>query len=116
MWLLCVHRRFKKRVRKAAECCAGGFPLRKAQLPVLSGKVNGRQVSALLDTGCSCSILDPSALGTTQLGGPSHLVSMMNGKTVLCQKIYNVSVEDYGGLSRYNLAVRLFYVVGNGRY
>jgi hypothetical protein len=86
----------KKRVRKAAECCAGGFPLQKAQLPVLSVKVNGRQVSALLDTGCSCSILDPSVLGTTQLGGPSHLVSMMNGKTVLCKKIHKVSVEVSG--------------------
>jgi hypothetical protein len=76
----------------------GWLPFRMAQPPVLQVKVNGQQISALLDTGCTCSILDVSVIETSHLKTQSHVVTMMNGETVSSQKIPGVLAE-VGGLS-----------------
>jgi hypothetical protein len=67
-----------------------------AQPPVLQVKVNGRQISALLDTGCTCSILDVSVVETSHLSNQSHVVTMMNGETVSSKKVPGVVVEVGG--------------------
>ena len=71
-------------MRKAEFCCAGGFPVDYAQLPKLLVNANGRQLSALLDSGCTRSIIRPSVVSGMRLESCRNKVVMMNGIQVDC--------------------------------
>lgn len=66
-------------------CCAGGYPSWSAQLPTLKISVRGHGFVALLDSGCSRSIVSPSLarLGV-ELKSTNQRIVMMNGESVLC--------------------------------
>jgi hypothetical protein len=72
-------------MRKVSFCCASGFPNNFAQrLPVLFVNIDGCSKKALLDTGCSRSVLSCSSIGLRQREQEFHEIVMMNGKKVEC--------------------------------
>jgi hypothetical protein len=76
-----------KRLRKVIKCCVGGFPIQLVQRPVLQVKVNGRQIPALINIWCTCSIFDMLVIETSRLNNQSH------GDTVSSKKITGAIVE-----------------------
>lgn len=65
--------------------CAGGFPFSsKAHLPTLEVKINGRLATALLDSGCSRSIVSPYFVSKGELNRGTEEITMMNGDSVMC--------------------------------
>lgn len=75
---------FKKRVAGTAAFCASGFPAScKAQLPIIQVKVNGQCATALVDSGCSQSIVSRKFLpGKLDRGRQARKIVMMNGESV----------------------------------
>lgn len=88
---------FKKRIKGATLCCAGGYPNWSAQLPTLKITVSGIDCCALLDSGCSRSVISPSL---AKFGGEfkptRQRVIMMNGESVICNLTCVVQVEISG--------------------
>ena len=72
---------FKKRLREAACLCASGFP-QKSKSPTLCVWVNGKKIKALLDTGCSKSILNYEIANVGKVGPAKERVIMMNGNSI----------------------------------
>jgi hypothetical protein len=73
----------KKRVRRATNCCASGFPQLIAQ-PSVSAFIGGMEVKTLIDSGCSRSILSPSVARHWFVESTQQEIVMMNGKSVRC--------------------------------
>jgi ribonuclease HI len=69
----------------ATVCCAGGYPNWSTQLPTLKTSVSGHEYVALLDSGCTRSIVSPGVakFGEKQKTTRQRIV-MMNGESVLC--------------------------------
>ncbi len=90
--------RAKKRVGETANVCASGLPQMPALLPVVDAVVGGRKVTALIDTGCSRSIISGWLAKSV---GPDLLlvkesVVMMNGDVSRCSRQAQVEIELKG--------------------
>jgi transposase InsO family protein/ribonuclease HI len=64
-------------------CCASGFPFYSAQ-PTIKVRVNGRTATALVDSGCSRSIVSPWLVRSQELLRTSEQIIMMNGEQIQC--------------------------------
>ena len=85
----------KKRVNGDTYRCAGGLLSYGAQLPVLTVILQDRPVSALIDTGCTRSVVSTAVAGCE--GKPEkNEVTMMNGDVVTCERSFVcvVKVDD----------------------
>ena len=82
--------------------CAGGSPSTKARLPVIHVTVDDVVVNALVDSGCSKSIVSRKfALKNSRKRTPCDVV-MINGDTVECQEIIEKQVVINGKLYSVN--------------
>jgi ribonuclease HI len=86
----------KKRIREANNCCASGFPSNWAQLPTVDVTVADKSVRALLDTGCSRSIISRSFACFGAKRRVSESVVMMNGELSECQFAVVLNVVVHG--------------------
>lgn len=86
----------KKRVIGSANCCAGGFRGDSAQLPTLQAVVNGKQARALLDSGCSTSIISKRIVQNCDLRHSKRQITMMNGKTTDACWEYDCCIQVLG--------------------
>ena len=88
----------KKRIRKTDHTCATGFPSLAAQLPCVYVYLNGVRLRALVDTGCSKSIVSCNAVKHVAVSTVNVIVRMMNGETTTCkgvvQAILNVNGKE----------------------
>ena len=90
---------FKKRVRGGQSFCAGGFPSSlNAQLPSIKVTINGRTANALLDTGCSKSIVAERFAPKDQRRPLHQGITMMNGEKVSVRFSWDCEV-GLGGFS-----------------
>jgi len=71
-------------MREATNYCASGFPANAAQLPTVWVVVQGRRARALVDTGCSRSIVAKWLVGNREVQKVKEVVTMMNGAQVEC--------------------------------
>ena len=78
----------KKRVRGGCFSCDGSLPLCGAKLPSLRVSINDRPSIALLDTGCSRSIISKSLAREGELIPLRQGVIMMNGEMVETEYSY----------------------------
>ena len=73
----------KKRIAGSTDVFAGGFAFSSnAHLPTLRMNINGQFVTALLDSGCSRSIVSPFLVPKGKLNEGRDTVTMMNGESV----------------------------------
>ena len=82
----------KKRVRGAANYCAGGFPECVAQLPTVWVVVAGLKLKALLDSGCSKTIVSQKVLGKVNTRPVSERVVTMSGAVVKCTRAASIEM------------------------
>ena len=75
-----LKKEFKKRQR-AVCLCASGFT-QKSKPPTLCVWVHGKKIKALLDTGCSKSILNFEIANVGKVGPAKERVIMMNGNSI----------------------------------
>ena len=83
----------KKRVGKAVQCCASGFPECQAQLPTTNIAVKGKIVTALVDTGCTRSIISSELVRADNLRRGSERIVTMNGSIVVCESFADVRMQ-----------------------
>ena len=77
----------KKRIREAETCCASGLPHYQARLPTLRVVVNGKVATALVDSGCSRSIVSDRFVQSTGIctSPTKESIMMMSGATSDCK-------------------------------
>jgi hypothetical protein len=77
----------EKQVREATTCCASGFPEGSAQLPSVWVTVDGSRAHALVDTGCSRTIVGRRLVrGSARIKRIREAVVMMDGSSVQCTR------------------------------
>lgn len=87
----------KKLVREAALSCAGSLSLGNlAQLPRVRVCWDGVSLVALLDTGCTRSIVSSGIVGQQNVRPCFSRVVMMNGQETSCSAACTLSIEVAG--------------------
>ena len=83
----------KKRLRRPAHCCAGGSPIAKsAQVPKQIVEVNGNAALAMVDTGCSRTILAQEMIENRERHRTTEVIKM-NGDTEAVEEARNVKIN-----------------------
>ena len=75
---------------------ASGFPGFEAQLPTLWMEVEGQHARALIDSGCSKTIVTNRLVRHRRREGNIDSVVMMNGGMVTCERVSSVQMEFNG--------------------
>jgi len=91
----CPHRREsgeqpKKRLGEGATLCAGAFLATSAQLPTVRLQIGGTRVAAILDTGCTKSIIAASLAHLGRTAAARETVVLLNGATTICRTMCNL--------------------------
>lgn len=95
---------FKKRIRGDSYRCAGSLLGQRAQLPELTVYVRGCRRTALVDTGCSRTIISKAVAGESGILCVND-VTMMNGDVVSCFKTLICTVSIAGKTIELNCLV-----------
>ena len=84
----------KKRLRDSV--CANGFPSYNARLPNVVVLFDGRKIKALVDTGCSRSIVSTAVVASSKKVVVNQHVMMMNGQSNVCKEaiVGNLCVDN----------------------
>ena len=84
---------------------ASGFLNNVAHLPVISVIVDGCSAKALVDTGCSRSIVSRRVVRHSKLSSVNEPVVMMNGDVSVCTESCWVSVSVEGNVLLLNCLI-----------
>lgn len=97
----------KKRIAGSSTTCAGGFPpLSKARLPTVRVTFDGQTTTALLDSGCSQTVISRRLIPSGKLGrNGQYSIMMMNGESVKCAGCYDCELTVEGCKLRLNCLV-----------
>ncbi len=82
---------------REAAICASGFPVQQAQLPTVWAVIGGRRCKALVDSGCSRTVVASTAVQNLVVSrAVCKRIRMMNGDTVECSRAAVVDMEVHG--------------------
>ena len=99
----------ERREKEGAYYCASGFRHGHATLPTIRVRVNGTSAVALVDTGCSRSIVSRRFPGVQRTVPANERITMMNGRQAVCRAASQLKVACHG--RRFNLSCLVADVV-----